>query len=441
MIRHHGRFCACLNRDLLEEGYFIVRVGIESIDRHDYGNAESPGNTDMGDQVRCALLEAGKVLLDKFRGERLACDDPSHPSVHLERPDRGNDHNAIGRETAGPALDIHEFLHADVGSEPRFGHDILTQSEGDLIGDHARVSMGDVGEWSGVHKCRRVLERLQQRRHESILHENGHGAGYFQVVGRHRLAVEGCADNDPSQPRSKVQKVGGESENGHDLRSNGDIEPRLPWVAVDLSAQADDDAAQRPIVQVDYPGPGDRERIEIQLVSMGEVVVDGGGKEIVRSRYGVDVAGEVQIEVFHRDDLAVTPPGRPSFDTERWTHARLPDGGEYPVAQPTQALAETNGRGRFALAEWSRGDGGDIDVLAKWPVGEFVPDIEVNLGLVAAVQLEVLRFQSDPLRNRQDRLNRGLLGDIEIARHRCAGWEIVAAHAHGGSVRTVVLRV
>ena len=39
--------------------------------------------------------------------------------------------------------------------------------------------------------------------------------------------------------------------------------------------------------------------------------VDGRRQQVIGGRYGVNVAGEVQVEIFHRDHLTVTPTGRP----------------------------------------------------------------------------------------------------------------------------------
>ena len=44
--------------------------------------------------------------------------------------------------------------------------------------------------------------------------------------------------------------------------------------------------------------------------------VNGGGHQVVGGGDGVDVAGEMEIEFFHRDDLAVAAAGRAALDAE-----------------------------------------------------------------------------------------------------------------------------
>ena len=66
--------------------------------------------------------------------------------------------------------------------------------------------------------------------------------------------------------------------------------------------------------------------VEAQLVALVQVVVDHRGEQVVRRRDGVEVAGEVQVELLHRQDLAVAAAGGAALDAERRAHRRLADG-------------------------------------------------------------------------------------------------------------------
>ena len=46
-----------------------------------------------------------------------------------------------------------------------------------------------------------------------------------------------------------------------------------------------------------------RRGIDVEFVSLVDVVVDHGGQEVVRQFDGVEIAGEVQVDVLHRHDL------------------------------------------------------------------------------------------------------------------------------------------
>ena len=56
---------------------------------------------------------------------------------------------------------------------------------------------------------------------------------------------------------------------------------------------------------------------------MEDTRVDGGGEEVVGRGDGVDVTGEVEVELVHRDHLTVTTASGAAFDTKRRSLRRL----------------------------------------------------------------------------------------------------------------------
>ena len=86
--------------------------------------------------------------------------------------------------------------------------------------------------------------------------------------------------------------------------------------------------------------------------------VDGGREEIVGGSNGVDVTCQMQVELFHGDDLAVATTRCPTFDAEGRALAGLADAGEYFLAKMcAQCLTEANGCCGFTFAERGRGYG------------------------------------------------------------------------------------
>jgi hypothetical protein len=72
--------------------------------------------------------------------------------------------------------------------------------------------------------------------------------------------------------------------------------------------------------------------------------------QVVGRGDGMDVAGEVQVEIFHGDHLAVTAASSAALDPKGWTLAGLADGGEHPFTKMcTQGLAQTDRGGRLSL--------------------------------------------------------------------------------------------
>ena len=79
-----------------------------------------------------------------------------------------------------------------------------------------------------------------------------------------------------------VLQVGGHGQDRHDLAGDRDVEAGLARHAVELAAEADDDVAQRAVVEVDDAPPRDRVRIDVEVVALVDVVVDVGGEQVVR---------------------------------------------------------------------------------------------------------------------------------------------------------------
>ncbi len=91
--------------------------------------------------------------------------------------------------------------------------------------------------------------------------------------------------------------------------------------------------------------------------------VERSRQKVIGSRDRVDIAGQVQIEIFHGDYLAVSAAGRATLDTKGGALAGLANGGDHLVAQVSaQRLAEADRRGGLSLAERGWGNGGDIHV-------------------------------------------------------------------------------
>jgi len=73
-------------------------------------------------------------------------------------------------------------------------------------------------------------------------------------------------------------------------------------------------------------------RVDLQPVAVVDVVVQQRGQQVVGEFDGVEVAGEVEVDVFHRHDLGISAPAAPPFmpkhgpsdGSRRHTLVRLP---------------------------------------------------------------------------------------------------------------------
>ena len=173
---------------------------------------------------------------------------------------------------------------------------------------------------------------------------------------------------------------------------------------------------------------------------MQEAGIDRGGQQVGRRGNGVDIAGQVEVKILHRHDLAVAAAGCAALDAECGTLRWLADAGDDAFAQlRAKGLAHADRGGRLAFAQRGRSYGGDVDVLALGAILQTLEDIEVDLGLVLAVQVEVVLGQPKLGRHLSNRFQGSRLGDVDITGNRFFVFELghfrdsfFAVHYAGG---------
>ena len=128
--------------------------------------------------------------------------------------------------------------------------------------------------------------------------------------------------------------------------------------------------------------------VEAESVALVEVVVEHRREQVVGGGDGMEVAGEVEVELLHRYDLAVAATGRPALDAEGGAHAGLAQGKDRRLADVLHRLAEADCRGGLAFAERSRSDRRDYHVLGLGAIRQLLDGLEADLGDIVAVVLE-----------------------------------------------------
>src|SRR6267143_1319391 len=95
--------------------------------------------------------------------------------------------------------------------------------------------------------------------------------------------------------------------------------------AVLRTSQTRDDVAELAVVHVEASREEDAGRIDVQLVAVEHVRVQDGRDEVVRGADRMDVAGEVEVDFFHREDLGPPAARRAAFRPEHGTERRFAD--------------------------------------------------------------------------------------------------------------------
>ena len=138
---------------------------------------------------------------------------------------------------------------------------------------------------------------------------------------------------------------------------------------------------------------------------------------------GVEVAGEVQVNVFHGHDLGVAAAGRAAFYPETGTQGRFAQADNGLFTDAVHGVAQSHGGGGLAFAGRRRADGGGQDKLGVRAVFQAVDIFQGHLGLVVPIGLQVL--VGDPvllLGKFQDADFIGFLGNFDIG-HIRSPWE------------------
>ena len=146
---------------------------------------------------------------------------------------------------------------------------------------------------------------------------------------------------------------------------------------------------------------------------MHDVVIYHRGQQIVRRADGMDIAGEVQIYILHRNYLRIASAAGAALYSEHGAKRRLAQCSGRIFADLTQAIGKTDGSRGLALACRCRRYGRNKDELA---VGIFViaKIAEIDLGLIFSVALEPLLTYADFSGYILNRAHTAALCDLKI---------------------------
>jgi len=152
-----------------------------------------------------------------------------------------------------------------------------------------------------------------------------------------------------------------------------------------------------------------------------DVRLEDRREQVVRRADRVDVAGEVEIQVLHRQDLRVPAAGRTALDPEDRPDRGLAQAEDRPPADRPESLRQRDGGRRLSLAHLRRRDRRDADQLRVGAAAQPPQHRQVDLGLVSPVGLDLVRQQADLLREPRDRPQLRGLRDLQAGgnAHQC----------------------
>ena len=144
------------------------------------------------------------------------------------------------------------------------------------------------------------------------------------------------------------------------------------------------------------------------------MVVNEGRQKVVCRRHGVQVAGKVQVDVFHRNDLCITAAGRAALDTEYRSERGLTKGNNRVLADFVQSHGQTDGAGGFSFACRCRRDGGNQNQFAILLVRKTLDGIMRDFRFIFAVQLQIVFLEAGSFSDFDDGLHFNRISDFNI---------------------------
>ena len=273
--------------------------------------------------------------------------------------------------------------------------------------------MRDVAKRPCVHQRRLPFQGLHQVRLDRVLHHHRHRPGHAQHLGGDRLPRVGRGHHDAAEPLPQVLQVARQREYRHHLRRRRDHELVLARHPVRLPAQPHHRVAQLAVVHVQRPRPHHRRRVDAQRVAVVDRRIERRRQQVVRRRHRVEIAVEVEVDVFHRPHLRVAAAGAAALDPEDRAHRRLPQAQHHLLPELAEPHRQRHAGRRLALARLGRRDGRDDHKLAVRAALQPLEQSGEHLAAILPRGLQLLGLDAGCGGNVGNRTQLGFLGDLE----------------------------
>ncbi len=187
--------------------------------------------------------------------------------------------------------------------------------------------------------------------------------------------------------------------------------------AAAFAAQSYDRVAQGHIVHVHHAVPAYRKRVNSERVLVPQAGINHGCQQVVGRTYGMDIAGEVEVDVLHRQRLGVSSSAGTSLDAESRPHGGLSHGADGVFPDVPQCLPQAQGHHGLALSQRSGRHCGHQNQFAVRLVAQPVEHRQLHFGHMRAVQTQLVGQNTRLLCYFGDVSQLCLLGDLQIAEH------------------------
>ena len=277
-------------------------------------------------------------------------------------------------------------------------------------GEYAVAPVRDVGKGASVNVCGRAFQRLDEVGAQRVAEQYGHRLLRSEVTGADFTSVRTVADDDVAESAFEVGEGRGKAEHRHYLACGGDDEAVRAGHSVRASSQPHFHHAQGAVVEVEASAPN--HFLYPESVAEFYVIVYERGEQIVGGSYGVEISGEMQVYVFHRDNLCVTAAASAALYAEDGSQRRLSQRETGVHSLPAHTVCKADADRGLAFAER-----GGVHRRDEHEFGFFVPFRERDLCLVFAVAFQIVCGITELRRDFGHGNGGGVSCDFDITQH------------------------
>ena len=277
--------------------------------------------------------------------------------------------------------------------------------------------MRNVRKRAAMNQNRGIFQRLDEVGFDCVFHQSSHCAVRFQVTGIDRAVVISPGDQDIAHPFFQVHQVLCQAEDCHDLGSNSDDKAILTGNAVCLAAHADDNMPQGTVIHIHAAFEQDTPGVDSQLVALLDMVVDHCAEQVIGSGNRVHIAGKMQVDVLHRDNLRISAAGGTTLNAEDRAKRRFTQCQYSLFANACHCLTQTNRRSRLALTGRGRIDRGDQHQPSIRVAGDLTRQFVRKFCFIFSIKLKVIRVNADTGGHLRNGKHMRLLSNFDICKH------------------------
>ena len=260
-----------------------------------------------------------------------------------------------------------------------------------------------------------MLQSLNQIWFHCIFQQSAHCAFCFQLSCCNRFFLIGVAYYDVAQTFFQIVQIFCQTENSHNFGSYGDIVTVFTRSTVDSAAQTVGHEAQLSVIHIHAAFPGNTAWVDVQSVTLIDVVVQHSSQQVVCCADCVHIAGEVQVDVFHRNNLCVTAACSAAFYAKYWTERWLTQCNHYVFTNFFQTVSQTNGGGGFTFTSWGWANCSYQNQFTVWGICLFSQHIVVNFCFVVAVLFQIFVINTCSSRDFADVAHCCFLSNFDVA--------------------------